>query len=132
MKNLLFILALCCTVIFQACDSSGSRPENKTSVDQVDPGDRQSSNLNDAGLDGEAGNSGEAAYGAGFAYVCPMKCEGSASNEPGKCPVCKMDLVKNANNPPGTQARQGEVLNHESEQADDRNMDDKIEPQPTR
>ena len=29
------------------------------------------------------------------AYVCPMNCEGSASNEPGKCIVCGMDLVKN-------------------------------------
>ncbi|MEQ9375290.1 MAG: heavy metal-binding domain-containing protein [Imperialibacter sp.] len=26
-------------------------------------------------------------------YICPMKCEGSASDKPGKCPVCKMDLV---------------------------------------
>jgi len=31
---------------------------------------------------------------AQVAYICPMKCEGSESNEPGKCPVCKMDLVK--------------------------------------
>lgn len=30
-----------------------------------------------------------------LAYICPMKCEGSASHEPGKCPVCTMDLVKN-------------------------------------
>ncbi|MFC5271018.1 heavy metal-binding domain-containing protein [Adhaeribacter terreus] len=29
------------------------------------------------------------------AYTCPMHCEGSASNEPGKCPVCEMDLEKN-------------------------------------
>lgn len=28
-------------------------------------------------------------------YVCPMHCEGSASNQPGKCPVCDMDLEKN-------------------------------------
>jgi hypothetical protein len=30
-----------------------------------------------------------------MAYICPMNCEGSASMEPGKCPVCKMDLEKN-------------------------------------
>ncbi len=30
-----------------------------------------------------------------LAYICPMKCEGSGSNEPGKCKVCDMDLVKN-------------------------------------
>ena len=28
------------------------------------------------------------------AYECPMKCEGSASDKPGQCPVCGMDLVK--------------------------------------
>ncbi len=26
-------------------------------------------------------------------YRCPMKCEGSESEKPGKCPVCKMDLM---------------------------------------
>ncbi|WP_207433635.1 heavy metal-binding domain-containing protein [Sabulibacter ruber] len=30
-----------------------------------------------------------------LAYICPMECEGSASMEPGKCPVCGMDLEKN-------------------------------------
>ncbi|GAB2542820.1 hypothetical protein GCM10027189_27120 [Rufibacter soli] len=30
-----------------------------------------------------------------MAYICPMECEGSASMNPGKCPVCGMDLVKN-------------------------------------
>lgn len=29
------------------------------------------------------------------AYRCPMGCEGSASNKPGKCPVCGMDLERN-------------------------------------
>jgi hypothetical protein len=28
-------------------------------------------------------------------YICPMKCEGSASDMPGKCVVCDMDLEKN-------------------------------------
>jgi hypothetical protein len=32
-----------------------------------------------------------------LAYICPMECEGSASHDPGKCPVCGMDLVKNPN-----------------------------------
>ncbi len=30
-----------------------------------------------------------------MAYICPMECEGSASMQPGQCPVCGMDLVKN-------------------------------------
>ena len=29
------------------------------------------------------------------AYICPMKCEGSATDSVGKCPVCAMDLEKN-------------------------------------
>jgi len=31
------------------------------------------------------------------AYVCPMHCDGSGSDEAGKCPVCGMDYVKNEN-----------------------------------
>ncbi|PHN06137.1 hypothetical protein CRP01_14080 [Flavilitoribacter nigricans DSM 23189 = NBRC 102662] len=38
-----------------------------------------------------------AAHGEGkeytSAYVCPMHCEGSGSEEAGKCPVCGMDYV---------------------------------------
>lgn len=30
------------------------------------------------------------------AYICPMKCEGSASEEADQCPECGMDLVKQA------------------------------------
>jgi hypothetical protein len=29
------------------------------------------------------------------AYICPMHCDGSGSEEAGKCPVCGMDYVKN-------------------------------------
>jgi len=28
-------------------------------------------------------------------YICPMHCDGSGSAEPGECPVCGMDYVKN-------------------------------------
>lgn len=28
-------------------------------------------------------------------YVCPMHCDGSGSDEEGKCPVCGMDYVLN-------------------------------------
>lgn len=36
------------------------------------------------------------------AYVCPMHCEGSGSDEPGKCPVCNMDYVANEDLQEGT------------------------------
>ncbi|MFD2784316.1 heavy metal-binding domain-containing protein [Hymenobacter rubripertinctus] len=29
------------------------------------------------------------------AYVCPMNCAGSASDQPGKCPICEMELEPN-------------------------------------
>ena len=29
-------------------------------------------------------------------YECPMGCAGSESGQPGKCPVCEMELVKKA------------------------------------
>ena len=29
------------------------------------------------------------------AYICPMHCKGSGSDDVGNCPVCKMDYVKN-------------------------------------
>jgi hypothetical protein len=29
------------------------------------------------------------------AFICPMHCEGSGSDQAGKCPVCGMDYVKN-------------------------------------
>ncbi len=45
--------------------------------------------------DHEGGDHGEgAAYTA--AYVCPMHCEGSGSETEGKCPVCNMDYVAQA------------------------------------
>lgn len=31
------------------------------------------------------------------AYVCPMHCKGSGSDEMGNCPVCGMEYVKNKN-----------------------------------
>ena len=31
------------------------------------------------------------------AYICPMHCEGSGSEEAGTCPACGMDYVLNEN-----------------------------------
>ena len=40
-------------------------------------------------------NDGAHGEGVAFtsAFVCPMHCEGSGSDEPGTCPACKMDYV---------------------------------------
>lgn len=46
------------------------------------------------------GDATEAVHGEGkeytSAYVCPMHCEGSGSEEMGQCPVCGMDYVAQA------------------------------------
>lgn len=31
------------------------------------------------------------------AYICPMHCAGSGSDQPGNCPKCKMEYVANEN-----------------------------------
>ena len=36
----------------------------------------------------------DAAPVAEAGYECPMRCAGSQSSKPGKCPVCEMELVK--------------------------------------
>ncbi|MGH1434892.1 MAG: heavy metal-binding domain-containing protein [Lewinella sp.] len=42
------------------------------------------------------------------AYVCPMHCEGSGSEEPGKCPVCGMEYVENeSHNSEGAAGHEG-------------------------
>ncbi len=33
-------------------------------------------------------------HAAAAKYICPMKCEGSESDKPGKCPKCGMALVE--------------------------------------
>ena len=127
MKNLLSILGLCALLAVQGCNSQ-ERPENKASVDKVNPGERDSPNVNDANVNENPANTATAE--AEMAYVCPMRCEGSASNEPGKCPVCKMDLVKNANYKGGMNSN--EVINHEPSEStgQSRTTDDNLEKQP--
>ena len=41
------------------------------------------------------------------AYICPMYCTGSGSAEPGKCPACGMDYVKNDKAPAAEAGHEG-------------------------
>ena len=66
MKSLLFILFFFCTGIISSCGHKGE----------------QSHHANE--LQGKEYTS---------AFVCPMHCEGSGSDEAGTCPVCGMDYV---------------------------------------
>jgi len=64
-------------------------------------GDGHSHENGDHSHDGEQTEQQDAAapHGEGpeytSAYICPMHCEGSGSDEPGQCPECGMDYVKN-------------------------------------
>lgn len=73
MKNIFFMLALLVTLAGAACQGK-SAPEAQQSQSTAEPAAADSQQL---------------------AYICPMKCEGSASDKPGKCPVCGMDLERN-------------------------------------
>lgn len=76
-KNIAFVLALAGSTYLSACNKPAS--EEKATTTEAEA----------------TSTAPDSASTAQFAYICPMKCEGSASHEPGKCPVCSMDLVKN-------------------------------------
>ncbi len=86
--NVILMLALALSVV--ACGGDAPSQEQTDAVEtpaaeEVTP---------------EAAAPAEAAHGEGAAftsaYVCHMHCEGSGSDQPGKCPVCGMDYVANA------------------------------------
>ncbi|MDQ3291230.1 MAG: hypothetical protein M3Q05_08070 [Bacteroidota bacterium] len=75
-KNIAFAVLVASSSFLGACNNTTSE---KNSVTETT----------------EASATPDSASTVQLAYICPMKCEGSASNTPGKCPVCTMDLVKN-------------------------------------
>lgn len=54
------------------------------------------------------------------AYVCPMHCEGSGSDEMGNCPVCGMDYVMNEEHEADGHHHDGD---HSHEHGDDHDHD---------
>ncbi|GGK88851.1 hypothetical protein GCM10011405_40690 [Rufibacter glacialis] len=73
-------MALASMAFISSCNSSPSAEQPATNAHATQHGTAADSTATQAGQ---------------MAYICPMQCEGSASMEPGKCPVCKMDLEKN-------------------------------------
>lgn len=86
LKSLL-ILALGLGLSFSAVSCGG----NTNSAEQTEEAAQSAMEAMEAAE--EEGNEEDPAYTS--AYVCPMHCEGSGSDEPGKCPVCGMDYVAN-------------------------------------
>jgi hypothetical protein len=77
MKTLLLLTALTVTLAFTGCN----RSEHEHSAGEA-PGHDHAT----------AEKSGHDEHAAGAKYICPMKCEGSESDKPGKCPKCGMAL----------------------------------------
>ena len=76
-KKIAFVVTLWSSVYLSACNKPVAE-EKATTTEAA-----------------ETSTATDSASTAQYAYICSMKCEGSASHEPGKCPVCSMDLVKN-------------------------------------
>jgi len=53
------------------------------------------------------------------AYTCPMKCVGSGSDKPGKCPACKMDYTANETKAPAHDHGSHEGHDHGSHEGHD-------------
>jgi hypothetical protein len=102
--NKLLSLLLAASLL-TACNS---KPSNETAVEAPtaevadsariqQPSDEVSRPSTEGGTGDEMNlgkqNNSQQASGS-TTYVCPMNCEGSQSNKPGKCPNCGMDLEK--------------------------------------
>ncbi|WP_400191902.1 heavy metal-binding domain-containing protein [Hymenobacter sp. B81] len=76
----------------QPADNATTPPPTEATADSAriqQPADEVSRPATEGGT-GDQTNTGTTSY------VCPMRCEGSQSTQPGKCPVCGMDLEKAA------------------------------------
>ncbi len=51
------------------------------------------------------------------AYICPMHCTGSGSDQAGVCPVCGMDYVANAADAPSDETEE-DHHHHEGDEHD--------------
>lgn len=79
--------------IIMACNNEQSdRNSTKKAKTEMHDGSHEGHDHSQDGTSSEKDKSGPEYTSK---YVCPMHCEGSGSEEPGKCPVCGMDYVLN-------------------------------------
>ncbi|MBT8221251.1 MAG: hypothetical protein KJP00_15595 [Bacteroidia bacterium] len=75
MKNLFFVLLLLSAgIIISSCNNQSKSTSESEKIEAVEKSGTEYTS----------------------AYVCPMHCKGSGSEEAGSCPVCNMDYVANA------------------------------------
>ena len=114
--HLIFALSFLTGMAFLTSCGGDSHDGDHDQTEQHEPGDGDHDHAE--GEDHEHGDGEEAVDKTGpeytSAYVCPMHCEGSGSEEPGKCPVCGMEYVANADDSDGGgQDHNGEGHDHD-------------------
>jgi rubrerythrin len=88
MKSTLFISLALAAALLSACgEQKPIRESNKPVSDKTQA-------IIDSARQREVQRAKAAKEGA--VYACPMGCEGSRSDKPGKCPTCGMTLEKKA------------------------------------
>ena len=101
-QHIVLAAALCCWISV-GCGHDHSHDHDGHSHDQTEHAGHDHDGHDHEGHDHDnasesTGNANSVAHGEGSqytaAYVCPMHCEGSGSNEAGKCPACGMDYVR--------------------------------------
>ncbi len=91
MKKLLFSLATASTLLLSGCN-----PQAETTTTSEATRHSETVPPVDNTAVAPPADTARTTPATNAAYICPMKCEGSASDKPGKCPTCGMDLVKNS------------------------------------
>ena len=82
-KTILLFVAM--LVTSAALSSCGNKAGDTAQQEKQEPQEQQAQ-------EGQTAQQGKEYTSA---YICPMHCEGSGSDEPGKCPKCGMEYVKN-------------------------------------
>jgi hypothetical protein len=96
-----FALLFAAAFLLASCGGGGQSHEghdhDNSTTEQTDQGMDQG---HDHSADSEASGEKSSTDGMGpeytSAYVCPMHCKGSGSDQPGNCPVCGMDYIARA------------------------------------
>jgi len=96
-RFILALMAIASTTLWQACGSDqAAHEQQEATTEQAAPAE-----------DDKSGPEYTSAY------VCPMHCKGSGSDQPGKCPVCGMDYVANPDHPMHKDHQmEGETMDH--------------------
>lgn len=98
--NLKWMLAvlLMSAVLWTSCGGGQDDAPAQDGQEQSDAHDHEHDNHydGDPGMENDSGVDDMSGPEYTSAYICPMYCEGSGSDAPGKCPVCGMDYVAKA------------------------------------